>query len=365
MSKIFRNAQYIPNDPAKRFTFEAYDVDISILNAFRRIIITDIPVIGFDGEDTPSLEIIENTGPLHNEYLLQRFGCIPIHLNEDDIDTYETDDYLFELQVKNDTSSMLNVTTHNFVVTKKDKQLTHKELIELFPNDSLSKEPILITRLRSNEKVHIKGKAVRRTGRDHGGFVPALASFRYMEDPAIAVQSLNVLSRERAYIKNNYGDATAVLFEIESFSSLTPKYLILKAIEILMNKLHMTMQEIYNPESKKIHFSINEKSGEFLFNDEDDTLGNYLQSMMHTHYIRNEKPSAQNRKLIYVGYYCPHPLEKTMVLRITFAHNEDEDDKREIKEIEYMDVLKEHCARSLTQLQELQNAWLEQFKAKE
>jgi DNA-directed RNA polymerase subunit L len=368
MSKIFRNAEYIPNDPAKRFRFEAYDVDISILNAFRRIIITDIPVIGFDGEDTPSLEIIENTGPLHNEYLLQRFGCIPIHLNENDVDTFETDDYLFEIDVKNDTTTMLNVTTHNFIVSHKNKQLTQKEVIELFPNDFISKEPILITRLRQNEHVHIKGKAVRRTGRDHGGFVPALATLRYMEDPAIATQTLNVLARERAYLKNDYGDAIAVLFEIESFTSLTPKYLILKAIEILMNKLHMTMQEIYNPESEKITFTLQDNCGEFLFKDEDDTLGNYLQSLMHTHYIRNKKPTAQNRNLSYVGYYCPHPLEKTMVLRITFADTDNAEsdvEKHSVKEIEYMDLLKEHCARSLTYLQELQNAWLEQFKAKE
>ena len=88
---MFRNLQFIPNDPAKRFTFEAYDIDLSILNAFRRIILTNIPVIGFDGEDNPSLEVIVNTGPLHNEYILQRFGCIPIHFNETDIDTFNTD----------------------------------------------------------------------------------------------------------------------------------------------------------------------------------------------------------------------------------------------------------------------------------
>ena len=93
---MFRNLEYIPKDPAHRFRFETYDIDLSILNAFRRIILTNIPVIGFDGEDNPSLEIIENTGPLHNEYILQRFGCIPIHLNEIDIDTFNSDDYILK-----------------------------------------------------------------------------------------------------------------------------------------------------------------------------------------------------------------------------------------------------------------------------
>ena len=357
---MFRNLQYIPNDPAKRFTFECQDLDISIINAFRRIILTDIPVIAFDGEDSPTLEIITNTGPLHNEYILQRFGCIPIHFNETDIDTFESDDYLFELNVKNDTNAMLNVTTHNFTVTNKNTALSYKEVLQLFPSDSISKEPILITRLRQGEHLHVKGKAVRRSGRDHGGFIPALASLQYMQDPSIATKTLNTLSRERAYLKNDYGDPTSVLFEIDSFSSLTPKYLILKSLEILMNKLHKTIQEIYIENSEHITFSLNDTGGEFLFKEEDDTLGNYLQSLMHNHYIRNKKLTTNNHQLSYVGYYCPHPLEKTMVLRIVFL-KEDGDDTT-IKESEYLDVLKEHCIRSLTSLQEIQNAWLDQYK---
>ena len=358
---MFRNLEYIPNDPAKRFRFEAHNIDLSILNAFRRIILTDIPVVGFDGEDNPSLEIIVNTGPLHNEYILQRFGCIPVHLNESDIDTFNSDDYIFELNVKNEESNMLNITTHDFTVIKKDKPLSHKEVITLFPSDSISKEPILITRLRQGEHLHIKGKAVKKTAYDHGGLTPALATFKFMQDPGIAIESLGILDRERAFIKNEYGDPTSVLFEIESFSSLTHKYLILKSLEILMNKLHMVSQEIYNPESDKVKFSLQDDSPntcQFIFTNENDTLGNLLQSLMHNHYIRNKKPTSNNYTLSYVGYYCPHPLEETMVLQITF-NNEDDN---QIKDADYLDVLKEHCNRSLSYLQEIQNAWLDQYK---
>lgn len=358
---MFQNLEYIPNDPAKRFRFEAHNIDLSILNAFRRIILTDIPVVGFDGEDNPSLEIIVNTGPLHNEYILQRFGCIPIHLNETDIDTFNSDDYIFELNVKNEESNMLNITTHDFTVIKKDTPLSHKEVITLFPSDSISKEPILITRLRQGEHLHIKGKAVKKTAYEHGGLTPALATFKFMQDPGIAIESLGILDRERAFIKNEYGDPTSVLFEIESFSSLTPKYLILKSLEILMNKLHMVSQEIYNPESDKVKFSLQDDTPntcQFIFTNENDTLGNLLQSLMHNHYIRNKKPTSNNYTLSYVGYYCPHPLEETMVLQITF-NNEDDN---QIKDADYLDVLKEHCNRSLSYLQEIQNAWLDQYK---
>jgi DNA-directed RNA polymerase subunit L len=356
---VFRNLQYIPNDPARRFTFEIHNVDLSIINAFRRIIITEIPVIGFDGEEHPSLEVIENTGPLHNEYILQRFGCIPIFLNENDIDTYETDDYIYELNIKNDTNGTINVTTHDFTVTKQDKALSHNEVLSLFPVDNISKDPVLITRLRQGEHLHVKGKAVRRTARDHGGFTPALASFKFMQDPAIAMSSTNILDRERAFLKNEYGDPIAVLFEIETFSALTPKYLVLKAIEIIMNKLHMITQELFNPQSEKIKFTIKDNNGNFSFKDEDDTLGNFLQSLMHTHYIREKKLTSNNRYLSYVGYFCPHPLDRTMILRITF---ENTDEKASIPETEYIDVLKEHSNRTLIYLQEIQSSWSAQHK---
>ena len=357
-SSLFKNLQYIPNDPAKRFNFEIHNVDLSIINAIRRIIITDIPVIGFDGEEHPSIEVIQNTGPLHNEYIMQRFGCIPINLNENDIDTYESDDYIYELLVKNETTTTINVTTHDFTVIKKDNALSHKDVQSLFPVDNISNDPILITRLRQGEVIHVKGKAVRRTARDHGGFTPALASYRFIQDPNVATKSSNILERERAYMKNEYGDPIAVLFEIESFTELTPKYLVSKAIEILMNKIHIIGEELYNPQSEKVTFTLKDNGGNFLFKDEDDTLGNFLQSLMHNHYIREKKKNTQNRELNYVGYFCPHPLDKTMVLRITFNIDNEEN----IPDSEYVDTLKEHCNRSLIYLQEIQNAWLDQHK---
>jgi DNA-directed RNA polymerase subunit L len=359
---MFRNLQYLPNDPAKRFTFEAHNIDLSILNAIRRIILTDIPVIGFQGEENPSLDIIVNTGPLHNEFILHRFGCIPINFKEDEIDTFESNDYIFELDVKNESDIMVNVTTHNFTIQKKETKMSVKEVLSLFPVDSISKDPILITRLRQGEHLHLKGVAFRKTARDHGGYTPAICSFQFIQDPAIATKSLEILDRERAYIKNDRGDPIAVLFEIEQISSLTPKYLVLKSFEILMNKLHMVMQEIYNPQSKKVTFSYNDenkRSGEFLFSEEDDTLGNFLQSMMYTHYIREKNLTSHNRTISYIGYVCPHPLDFTMILRITFEKIEDE---KQIPELEFFDVLKEHCMRSLSQLQDLQNNWLEQHK---
>ena len=57
-------------------------MDLSIVNGIRRVILTEIEVVGFYGEDEPSVEIHKNTGPLHNEFMKHRIGLIPINVNE-------------------------------------------------------------------------------------------------------------------------------------------------------------------------------------------------------------------------------------------------------------------------------------------
>ena len=98
-----------------------------------------------------------------------------------------------------------------------------------------------------------------------------------------------------------------------------------------------------------------DNGGQFTFEKEDDTLGNLLQSTLHNHYIRELKPGPQDTYIKYIGYYCPHPLDSTMVLRIN-----PDTSKKELNKINndiYKDILREHCNRLLVLLTELQNKW--------
>lgn len=344
---MFRNYNYDPKDPAQTHTFEVHGVDVAIVNAIRRIILTDIEVIGFSGEDEPSLDVVTNTGRFHNEIILHRFGLLPLHISELDTDAFVDDQYLFELHVKNTTEDMMNVTTHNFTAKKDDRVLTEKDVRTIFPVDMVSKSPILITRLHSREELHVMGKAVKRSARFHAGFSPvSLCTFFYLQDPILAASATNVLDKERAYLRNNFGDPTAFQFEIEPKIALSPRYLVAKACEILSNKLATVLQEIYQEASDKVTISPGDTGGyNFTFKEEDDTLGNVLQSYIHVNFVRPKKD------VTYVGYYCPHPLDNTMVLNIRLANGST--------------VAKEHidflalAARNLaSDVQEVQGAWL-------
>ena len=339
-----------------RYIFDINGLDLGFVNALRRIILADIPIVGFDGEINPSLEIEINDGPLHNEFMLHRFGLIPIYFSEQETDEFVSDDYEFSLDVQNTDVVMINVTSHDFKVHKLGVELEKKELHRLFPVDSITKTPILITRLRPGERIKVvKGRALKSTASHHAGFsAVSLCTFEYKQNPVEAITKTDVLDKERAYFKNEYGDATIITFSIESECSLSPKYLVSKAFDILSDKLHKIIQNI-NVFDSYIKFEMTEHGGQFTFEKEDDTLGSFLQSTMHNHYIRDNKPGPRDKYISFVGYYCPHPLDSTMVLRIN-----PDTTNTELSTINtdiYSDILREHCNRMLVQLTELQNKW--------
>lgn len=349
---MFRNYQFNDKDPAKRHTFEIHGVDVSIVNGIRRVIWTDIPTVGFLGEDTPTIDIEVNTGRLHNEFVVHRMGLLPIHLSEEETEAYTDDEITISLHVKNTSESMINVTTHDIHVQRNDRPLTEKEVKTIFPVDPITKMPILITRLHPGEELKLSGRAIKNTGRTHAGFCPAWCTFHYMLDPTEAMKATNVLDRERSFMKNEYGDPLAIQFEIESVNALTPRYLVHTAIGILYDKVSKFSQEIMVETSDSVkHGFIRDKGYTFEVKGEDDTLGNLLQSYTHVHYVREKNQTPSGNKVTWCGYYCPHPLESTMELSVIL------DDTTASARV-YVDLLQEVCQNLMTTLKDMQLQWL-------
>lgn len=350
---MFRNYQHDPKDPAKRHTFEIHETDVSIINGIRRVILTDIPVVGFMGEDHPSVDIEVNTGRLHNELLAHRFGLLPIHLPEVDTDAYMEEEITIQMHVKNTSETMMNVTTHHLQVYRNDKLLVDREARELFPADPITKAPILITRLHPGEEIKLKGTAIKDTARTHAGFCPvSLCTFHYMLDPTLAAKATNVLDRERAYQRNEYGDPMAVQFELETINALTPRYLVHKALDILYEKLSTLSQEIMVDTSSHVtHGFIRDKGYTFVIQNEDDTIGNLLQSYLHTQHVRTKAQTPGGHKVAWAGYYCPHPLDSTVEVSITL-----EEDVQDPKA--YQSLMQDACQNLMTKMKDIQLEWL-------
>ena len=75
------------SDKGNTLQFTLSGVNVSLANAIRRTILSDIPTLTFFTEtyNDNQCKIEINTSRLHNEILKQRISCIPIHMTELDI----------------------------------------------------------------------------------------------------------------------------------------------------------------------------------------------------------------------------------------------------------------------------------------
>ena len=66
-----------------KLEFTVSNLNRALVNALRRIIISEIPTIAFQTcqSEESDVKIIKNTSALHNEFILHRIGLIPVHLN--------------------------------------------------------------------------------------------------------------------------------------------------------------------------------------------------------------------------------------------------------------------------------------------
>ena len=98
------------SEEADLYKFTLSGINVSLANAIRRTILSDIPTLAFYTEDYKDNQcnISVNTSRLHNEILKHRLSCIPIH--EKDLSVLPGN-YVLELDMQNETENMIIVTT--------------------------------------------------------------------------------------------------------------------------------------------------------------------------------------------------------------------------------------------------------------
>ena len=115
-------------------TFTMDSIDVSYVNAVRRTILSDIPIVCF--KTTPYEEnkanIIFNTSRLNNEIIKQRLSCIPICIKDLEM---PIKNYLLEVDVENKTDTNMIVTTKDFKIRDlvTNKYLEDNVVKQIFP----------------------------------------------------------------------------------------------------------------------------------------------------------------------------------------------------------------------------------------
>ena len=91
------NAIDVPENKVLKFTLK--NLDVSIANSIRRVILSEIPCLVLDSLDKENIDdqnitIYENNSIFNNEIVKQRLSCIPVCKN--DIEDFEYQNYLVE-----------------------------------------------------------------------------------------------------------------------------------------------------------------------------------------------------------------------------------------------------------------------------
>ena len=115
-------------------TFTLSGLNVSLANAVRRTILSDIHTVVFRTspyEENDAI-IISNTSRLHNEGIKQRLSCIPIHITDLNM---PLENYIMEVNVENITDTTIYVTTKDFKIkdVTTDKYLTETDTRDIFP----------------------------------------------------------------------------------------------------------------------------------------------------------------------------------------------------------------------------------------
>lgn len=379
----------------KRLVFDVRDVDGSVLNSVRRVILSEIPnvAIAFDPyhKENSDITFVRNTSSLHNEFMGHRISLIPLQFPIEEIEDYNGSRYKFVLNVHNQGAEIRDVTTDDIRIidTEIDREVDPDFHDIVFPKSELTGDAILITRLKPNlyntaDGEHLHAEFFSRTGiaKQHSRFSPVSTCTYYnLVDDELAnagfeqfVQAqeeklkttlsatekenlrkrFNVHDRERFYYRNEYDEANQMRFTIESECRLTPVYLVNKAIDILIEKL---VRISTDTDESILAKSLDKATKAFAFTifHEDHTIGYLIQALTFNMRIRNP-----DKKLTYIGYYLPHPLVHEIVVKVMFDKSCDEiQDERDALAyfvellqksiIPYMQELKKHWNSLFTQ----------------
>ena len=330
-------------DDELKFTLSG--VDVSIANAIRRIILSDIPIVVFrvSPNDKNKCTILGNTCGLNNEIVKHRLSCIPIHIK--DVSEFPLKNYILEVNVQNNTDTAMYVTTKDFIIKDKitDKPLSQDEIREIFPANDLTADYIDFVKLKPKPAEEIQGKLINLTcdfdigtAKEDGAYnVVSTCSYGNTIDIAVQEAELQKLKQKwkdsgkkeseiefeaanwkllegkRIFKKNSFD------FVIQTIGIHTNAELLAISCKIMIEKLENFINIIENDELEiKVSENTMKNSYDIILNNEDYTLGKVIEYYMLEIYY--------SKKIItFCGFKMLHPHDLYSLIRVAFPQPEE------------------------------------------
>lgn len=344
-------------DDFNKSAFTLSGINVSFANAIRRTLLADIPVVVFkqsapsssassssSSKSTADDKIASfsvNTSRLNNELLKQRLSCIPIYMSPQE---YPLDRLMLEVDVENNTDSIMYVTTEHFRI--KDIQtgdyFPRSKMDEIFPPfipNGNKKYYIEFVRLRPRISDDIPGEKIKfscnfSVGTAHEdscfnvvgtcsyGFtvdndvkekelVKKIQSWRDAGDtkPELVFKSKNwqLLEGMRFTKKDSFN------FIVQSVCFYSNDMLMVIACNVLINKL-AALNTLIDTDELAIVPSQNTmpNSYDITLKNEDYTLGKVIEYMLYSKFFENMKI------LTFCGFKKMHPHDDYSLIRLAY-----------------------------------------------
>ncbi len=351
-------------------SFKLNGVNTSIANSLRRVILSEIPTVVFRTTPYEKNGVVLKTTPyekndaifevnstkLNNEILKQRLSCIPIHISN--VDNFPIDQYILEVDEKNESSIVQYITTENFKIKNivNNKYLSQDETSKIFPKNSQTGYYIDFVRLQPKISDTILGEELKFSCKFSVGTAKEEATFNVVSTCCYGFtqntvkvndiwskketeyKSKNLSNEEIALEKNNFMaiDAKRIYledcfdFRIESIGIYKNKDLVKKACEVLINKYEKIIKDITNDDFNIVR-SDNTMDNAFnlILEHEDYTLGKVLEFILHEKYYLNKDI------LSFCGFNKEHPHCDFSIITLAF--------KKETELNEIFNIVRDCC----------------------
>jgi len=339
-SKIIPRITINSNDD-KQLKFTISGVNVSIINAIRRIILSEIPIVVFrvSPNELNKCNIIANTCGLNNEIVKHRLSCIPIHIKN--IDEFPLKNYMLEVNVQNNTETTIYVTTKDFVIidTVSGKPISQDKIDEIFPPDNITGDYIDFVRLKAKPSDDIQAKSIHLTCEfdigtakedsvynvvskcSYGNTVDVEQQETLLQqlkqkwkdegknekEVEFEVENWKLLEGKRIYLKDSFD------FVIQSIGIYTNNELITMACQIMIDKLNKLNNIIEKNELEiKSADSTMQNCFDIILENEDYTIGKVIEYFLLINYY--------DTKIVkFCGFKMLHPHDKFSIIRVAYA----------------------------------------------
>ena len=318
-------------------TFNLSGVDVSVANAIRRIILSEIETVVFrTAPYARSLAKIKtNTTRLNNELIKQRLSCIPIHgIN---IENIKTGEYHLKINKTNTSTEVDYITTEDFEIVKGDgTAMSKQEIGTVFPPNPITKSLIDLVRLRPKIG-NVEGDSLILTCKLDIGSAKEDSSFNvastcsYINTPDADKardawieekrKHLDESDKELAFIKRDWDFLNSKRhftpksfdFIIQSVGQYTNKELIEKSCDVMLLKLTEFQKHVNEKNQTKVIIRVADTTIDNAFDvlmyGEGYTLGKVIEWLLFESYYDMES-------ITYCGFVKPHPHDDMCKIRL-------------------------------------------------